>query len=73
MVISQQPQQLPSTMARAPPAIIPIKISVGGAAQVRPVLKNARKFTKKKEQYATSTTNICAENQECNTSGTILI
>jgi hypothetical protein len=26
MVISQQPQQLPSTMARAPPAIIPITV-----------------------------------------------
>jgi hypothetical protein len=35
-------------MARAPPAISPIKISLGGAAQVRPVLKNARKITKKK-------------------------
>jgi hypothetical protein len=49
IVIYQPPQQLPSAMARAPPAINAIKISVGGAAQVRPVLKNARKFTKKKE------------------------
>jgi hypothetical protein len=28
-----------------------IEISVGGAAQVRPVLKNACKFMKKKEGY----------------------
>jgi hypothetical protein len=57
----QQPQQLPSKMVCVPPAIIPIKNSVGGAAQVRPVLKNARKFTKKKEGYDTGSTNICTK------------
>jgi hypothetical protein len=46
-------------MARTPPAINPIKISLGGAAQVHPSLKNARKITKKKEGHATGITNIC--------------
>jgi hypothetical protein len=66
-------QQLPSAMARAPPAINAIKISVGDAAQVRPIFKNARKFTKKKKEYATGTTNICTKKQGCNTSGSMVI